>query len=81
MTATYDPRPDWHRDDTRRPLWSDAELVQIILDAVAIEDHLADVARREEELGHPVPLRSSLGYWELMRLDQLALIRADDVFI
>jgi hypothetical protein len=56
-------------------LWTDAEIIEILTDAAKIDGQIAAVADRIRETGSPVPLRSNLGFWEEMRLDQRALMR------
>lgn len=52
-----------------RTLWSDAEMVEIISDALAID---ADLSLRVNSDGTPV---RGIGAWEEMRLDQRDMIR------
>lgn len=51
-----------------------AEIVEILNDAWEIDNRLLAAQRREEVIGHPVPLRTTLGHWEEMRLDQRGTI-------
>lgn len=55
-------------------VWGE-EASQILMDAAEIESRLAEVNWRIYLLGHPVPLRTGLGTWESMRLDQARFIR------
>lgn len=56
-------------------LWTDAEIIEILADTFEIDTRMDEVAARIAETGSPVPLRSTLGFWEEMRLDQRALLR------
>lgn len=58
-----------------RQLWTDLEIVDIITDGLAVEDHVKACRDHEARYGTPIPMRTSLGHWELMRLDQLAHVR------
>lgn len=51
------------------------EVTEILADATEIEQRLADARWRTTLIGTPVPLRTGLGSWEQMRLDQARLIR------
>jgi hypothetical protein len=56
-------------------VWGE-EAFEIVKDAAEIEIRMAEVNWRTHLLGHPVPLRTGLGTWEQMRLDQARMIRA-----
>lgn len=58
-----------------RQLWTDLEIVEIITDGLAVEEHVRTYLAHIERYGTPIPMRTSLGHWELMRLDQLAMVR------
>jgi hypothetical protein len=56
-------------------VWGE-QAFEIVKDAAEIEIRMAEVNWRTHLLGHPVPLRTGLGTWEQMRLDQARMIRA-----
>lgn len=58
-----------------RTLWTSAEMAEILHDAAAID---ADPTLRVTSDGTPT---RHPGHWELMRLDQRALILAGDVYL
>jgi hypothetical protein len=55
-------------------LFTTEDMIEILRDAVEINAHQLIVNERIAELGHPIPLRSHLGHWEQMRLDQATMI-------
>lgn len=61
--------------DTVHGLWTIQQVSEILADAAEIEQRLADVRWRTHLLGHPVPLRTGLGHWEQMRIDQANVVR------
>lgn len=60
---------------TTQQLFTLDEVTEILTDATEIEQRLADVRWRTTLIGTPVPLRTGLGTWEQMRLDQARLVR------
>jgi hypothetical protein len=61
--------------DTVKDVWTIQQVTEILTDAGEIEQRLADARWRTYLLGHPVPLRTGLGHWEQMRLDQARVVR------
>lgn len=60
---------------TTQQAFSIDEVTEILTEATEIEQRLADARWRTTLIGTPVPLRTGLGTWEQMRLDQARLIR------
>ena len=56
-------------------LWSDQEILDIMTDAAEIGARLDAALDRVAAIGHPIPLRTGLGHWEQMRLDQRRVLR------
>jgi hypothetical protein len=55
------------------------QVVEILRDAAEIDAHLSACIQHVTLTGCAVPMRTSLGFWEEMRLDQRAMIMAAKV--